>query len=399
MMKKLEKQVDVLYDKFCEFMLKETNEAKVFSAGKIMDRFNEIYASHGYSIEDKKTVQFFLQKMENDNYEIKPVEESRGSSVITRFYCANLWDEYIKNKKEIYFKTIESAIKNEFLTIEDVDAIIKMNLQNLSQKERKEIMSYFGFKEKASFRWDQFLTKVKKKFLYKEISKEEEEEKKQIINVYNVIREARVNNQQIIFKYLKYDSMQKKYNLAMNKYGHIVKFRYNGYDVVKFGNRYYTIGRDITEPYNERVYRVDLMREVKMRKDEQGEDINLCELYRSDSVDLDIWSCEMKLIEFYKGIMRKINLIVKSYASDTVIKDMKKMKKQVALKHVDKITDELTFNVKINEAFLCYLMYHPQVTHVIVDGKSYNVEKHEELKRLKKDYIDSINVLKKHVNK
>ena len=44
-------------------------------------------------------------------------------------------------------------------------------------------------------------------------------------------------------------------------------------------------------------------------------------------------------------------------------------------------------------------MYHPQVTHVIVDGKSYNVEKHEELKRLKKDYIDSINVLKKHVNK
>ena len=97
--------------------------------------------------------------------------------------------------------------------------------------------------------------------------------------------------------------------------------------------------------------------------------------------------------------MRKINLIVKSYASDTVIKDMKKMKKQVALKHVDKITDELTFNVKINEAFLCYLMYHPQVTHVIVDGKSYNVEKHEELKRLKKDYIDSINVLKKHVNK
>ena len=126
MMKKLEKQVDVLYDKFCEFMLKETNEAKVFSAGKIMDRFNEIYASHGYSIEDKKTVQFFLQKMENDNYEIKPVEESRGSSVITCFYCANLWMNILIIKKKYILKQSNPQSKNEFLTIEDVDAIIKM---------------------------------------------------------------------------------------------------------------------------------------------------------------------------------------------------------------------------------------------------------------------------------
>lgn len=383
------------YEMFCRFVQEKTNENEVYTASALVKMFNEsLDKLHSdWEFYDDKTVKEYLDKMQRDHYKINKKEAPFGKKTKTEYWCADPYVEKKGGTKEDFLMQAESYIRHGYLSVEDVNTLINDSFCNLDLSVKREIMSYFGFKTKAGFEVKTFIDKVKGKFGMSGAQGDGVPDN--IKKIHQVISQANQNDQQIAFHYKKYDKITKAYKIDTYDKGGDRIYRYNAYNIVKFGNRYYTVGRDIDDKHEKRVYRVDLMDNVDLRKNWPNEAEELCKMFRSKSIEKDTWSMIMNIMEMYKGRKYKIKLYVKPYMLKFIVNEFKRK-----FKMVDKCKDYviLEMAVSINDSFLTFLHCNTySCLELEIEGVRYKNDKLGRTK-LKDKYINQLkqfeNVLK-----
>ena len=388
--KKLTKDEDNLrYRWFCEFMKKSTDNNRRYTSSTLADLFNESLDSKyvDWSVDSKRVDDYLDNMMSGDygDYTIKKDIRNAKSKKYIYYYCADPDLEQTTASKEMFLKMAESYIRHGYLSIEDVNTLINNSFNSLQSEVKQQIMSYFGFRKKADFEIKKFIEKVKIKFGY--AKPENNDIPQKVERVFRVISEANQNDQQIIFNYKGYNPEKRAYCIKTYDNGVKIIYRYNAYNVIKFGDRYYTVGRDIDEKHEQRVYRVDLMENVDLRGNWFGEKNYNCTIYRPESIEKDTWSIIINLLEMYKGVKYKVRLYVKTSMRDFIIKRLNR-KVKVLARCGDYVVIETS--VVLNESFLMFLnCYNYACTHVEIKGNRYENNK-DGRKMMKQEYVDRI---------